>query len=444
MGISGAWSPDGQRLVYVNGEALYLANADGTASRKLTTLPGPLAGENEDTSEGQNVATSPAWSPDAREIAATIVDPKGAINQLWEVSADGLNLREMFPRVHSESGVCCGFWMPNGKYFVFLRQGQIWAARRTGSFLHKVNYDPVQLTSGAVSYSYPIAAKDGQRIFAVAGLKRGELQRYDGNAKTFQPYLGGISAQDEAFSSDGQWVAYVSYPDCVLWRSKLDGSEKLQLSSPPIQALSPRWSPDGKSIVYFALESGKPASIYEVSASGGSPRQLMPDQSGTEADPSFSPDGSQLAFGGTGAGQNGIHILDLKTHQVSTLPGTDGMFSPRWSPDGRYLVALRAHEQGLMVFDFKTRQWSVLVKELAGYPAWSHDGLFVYFLHLDRNTPAVERVAVGGKVEQVASLKGIQFTGFYTFWFGLAPDDSPLVLKDMGTQEIVSMGWHEE
>ena len=106
----------------------------------------------------------------------------------------------------------------------------------------------------------------------MAGFRRGELQRYDSKAKTFEPFLDGISAQDEAFSTDGMWVAYVSYPDCVLWRSKLDGSDKLQLSSPPIQAFGPRWSPDGKEIAYFGLEAGKPARIYKV-ASGGARRR---------------------------------------------------------------------------------------------------------------------------------------------------------------------------
>jgi WD40 repeat protein len=228
-----------------------------------------------------------------------------------------------------------------------------------------------------------------------------------------------------------------------LWRSKLDGSDKLQLSSPPIQALGPRWSPDGKEIVYTGLEAGKPARIYEVSSVGGTSRELMPNQSGNQGDPVWSPDGSQLAFGGTGAGQNGIHILDFKTRQVSTVPGSDGLFSPRWGPDGRYLLALPAHEGGLMLFDFKSQGWSMLVKGLVGYPSWSHDGSFVYFLHLSK-PPTIERVDIGGKVEQVASLKGFQFTGFYTFWFGLAPDDSPLLLKDVGTQEIVSMAWHEK
>jgi Tol biopolymer transport system component len=60
------------------------------------------------------------------------------------------------------------------------------------------------------------------------------------------PYLPGISAEDLAFSADGQWVVYASYPDGLLWRSRVDGSERLQLTFPPLQAELPRWSHDAK------------------------------------------------------------------------------------------------------------------------------------------------------------------------------------------------------
>jgi Tol biopolymer transport system component/DNA-binding winged helix-turn-helix (wHTH) protein len=441
-GIAGAWSPDGQKLVYVHGKALYLANADGTESRQLASLPGPIAGPNTDTSEGQDILTSsPVWSPDGTAIALTLVTSKAQIDRLWEVSADGKKLHGIFPGWHSQTSACCGSWTPDGKYFIFDSQGQIWAARQTGSLLHKVNREPVQLTSGAVSYAYPVPGKDGKTIFAVEVIRRGELERYNIEEKQFEPILGGISAQDVAFSKDGEWIAYVTYPDGILWRSRVDGSDKLQLSFPPVYALNPRWSPDGTEIVYFGLEKGRPARIYEVSALGGTPGQLMPNGNGDQGDPGWSPDGDRLVFGPR-AGTSWIQILDVKTHQVSNVAGSDGMYSPRWSPDGRYLLALPADASGLMLFDFKTRKWTMLLKGLAGYPCWSHDGRFVYFLQLSSTDSAVERVAVpSGKVEEVVSLKGFPFTGFYTFWFGLGPDDSPLLLKDTGTEEVVSMKW---
>jgi hypothetical protein len=90
---------------------------------------------------------------------------------------------------------------------------------------------------------------------------------------------------------------------------------------------------------------------------------------------------------------------------------------------------------------FKTQKWSVLARANAGYPCWSRDGQYVYFLQMPPD-PGVLRVGIRDrKVEQVASLKGFQMTGYFGLWLGIAPDDSPLLLKDTGTQEIVSLDW---
>ncbi|PYV12915.1 MAG: hypothetical protein DMG21_22395 [Acidobacteria bacterium] len=438
QGDAGAWSPDGQKLVYTANDSLLLANADGTGSRELAKLPGPLSG-------GPILGTAPAWSPGGQEIALNLIDPKTQISHLWEISSDGKNLHPMFPGWHEQAGECCGSWMPDGKYFVFQSQGQIWAVREAGSLLHKASREPVQLTAGTVSYGNPVPGKDGKTIFAVAGFKRGALERYNARSKAFESFMGGISAQDVAFSKDGQWVAYVSYPEGTLWRSKLDGTDKLQLSSPPVYAMLPRWSVDGKQIVYYDQEQGKPSRIYEVSAAGGAPQPLMPNQNGNQADPVWSPEGDRLAFGGGGGdeSQTAIRILELKTHQVTMLPHSQGLFSPRWSQDGLYLLAMHADSTDLMLFDFKTQKWAMLVKGLVGYPSWSRDGRSVYFLRPYGNSE-VDRVAIpGGKVEQVRSLKDFQMTGVYNQWLALTPDDSPLLLKDAGTQEIVSMVWQE-
>lgn len=436
QGSSGAWSPDGQKLAYASGDSLYTTNADGTGSGLLVKLPGRIA-------LAADLHTAPAWSPDGRKIALTLSDPQTNINHLWEVSADGSNLHPMFPRWHARAGECCGVWMPDGNYFVFESQGQIWARRETSSFLHKVSQEPVELTAGAVSYRYPVPDKDGKALFAVAGLRRGELERYDAQEKSFESSLGGISAQDVAFSKDGEWVAYISFPEEMLWRSKLDGTEKMQLTSSPIRAALPQWSADGKNIIFYDRQPNSTNRIYEVPASGGAAQLLMPNQSGQQTDPSFSPDGNSLAFGAPGAADDPLHILDIRSGQVTPVPRSQGLFSPRWSPDGRYLAALHTDSSGLALFDFKTQTWTTLIKGLVGYPYWSHDGHFIYFLRIITN-PSVDRVSVpSGKIEKIADLKNFQMTGIYGFCLALTPQDAPLLLKDAGSQDIVRMTWHQ-
>jgi hypothetical protein len=73
--------------------------------------------------------------------------------------------------------------------------------------------------------SPPLPSTDGKKLFVVGQTYRGELMRYDLRSGQFMPLLGGISAEYVAFSKDGQWAAYVSYPEGILWRSKMDGSE---------------------------------------------------------------------------------------------------------------------------------------------------------------------------------------------------------------------------
>ncbi|HEV2423846.1 MAG TPA: protein kinase [Terriglobia bacterium] len=432
VGNDGAWSPDGKMLVYAHRGELDLANADGSEPHRIASLSGR--------------AFDPAWSPDGSLIRFSLADPKIGVSTLWQISTDGSNLHQLLAGWHPGASKCCGSWMKGGDYFVFQSAGQIWAQRETGSVLRKAGRAPVQLTSGVTTYSDPLPGEDGKQLFAVAGTLRGELERYDAGTKTFEPYLGGISVQDVAFSKDGQWAAYATFPEGTLWRSKLDGTEKLQLSTSPFYAMLPRWSPDGREIVYYGREQGKPFRIYEVAAAGGEARPLMPDLTGSQLDPVWSPDGNSVAFSGLSAMQasaTAIRIFDLKANHLSTLTGSDGLFSPRWSPDGRYMVALLANSQGFMIFDFKTRSWSVLAKGDFGYPCWSRDGQYVYFLR-PASDPAVMRVGIRDrKVEQVASLKAFQMTGYWGLWFALTPDDSPLLLRDTGTHEIVSMQWHE-
>src|SRR4029077_14487266 len=109
-----------------------------------------------------------------------------------------------------------------------------WAIREKGDAFHRVSPEPVQLTAGPLSFFSPQPSVDGKRIFGIGVQLRAELPRYDAKSAQFVPYLGGTSATYVSFSRDGQWITYLSYPEGDLWRSRADGTEKLQLTRPPL------------------------------------------------------------------------------------------------------------------------------------------------------------------------------------------------------------------
>ena len=435
-GHSAAWSPDGNRLAYSKGNEIFLAKSDGSEPRRLLTTTGPSGDLR--------------WSPDGTILRFTVNDPQTNNRSIWQASSGGGNLHPLLPGWNNPPNECCGHWTPDGRYFVFeaVRAGttSVWALRENAGLLRPNRHEPVQLTTGPMNIGDPVPSRDGKRLFVQGWQPRAELVRYDAKSGQFAPYLSGISAEGLDFSRDGEWFAYSNYADGAVWRSKVDGTQKLQLTFPPMQASMPRWSPDGKQIAFFGHPPGEPWQIYVVSAAGGSPEQIYPH--GTSlGDPNWSPDGKSLVFGGISTSNQGsaVYVLDMKTRNVSKLPGSDGLFSPRWSPNGRYVVAITLDSLQFMLFDFTTQQWTELAKTkmVVSYPNWSRDGHYLYFDGSHENEEGYFRIRFSDrKLERIFSLKGFQqAAGAFGTWCGLAPDESPLYLRDASIQEIYALDW---
>ena len=161
-------------------------------------------------------------------------------------------------------------------------------------------------------------------------------------------------------------------------------------------------------------------------------------------DPTWSPDGKRIAFGRLAFGDNkDIEVLDLQTHQVSVLPGSQGIFSPRWSPDGRFLVAVGGDSRKLVLFNFQTQKWTDWVTQTTdlGFPSWSRDSKYLYFDSTFSNDQSYRRLKVGDtKSESVVSLKGLRrYFGSVGVWSGLTPDGTPIFVRDISTQEIYAL-----
>ncbi len=430
-----SWSRDGNKLAYTSGKELYLAKADGSEPRKLVSVPG--------------TASWPRWSPDDVRLRFTLTDKNGA--SLWEIRADGTGLHPLLSGWNATPAECCGNWTQDGVYFVFQSSrggvANIWAMREGGSLFQKVNHEPVQLTSGPTNTFAPLPSPDGNQVFVQTVQPRDQLVRFDVKSHDFQPFFPGAQSDLQAsavdFSKDGQWIAYVNYLDGTLWRSRPDGTERKQLTFPGLEVQLPRWSPDGSKIALMGRKAGQPWQAYLVGVEDGALDLPFPDQH-DQADPSWSPDGKSLAFGGQAVFEkdavavNAVRLLDLETHQVSAVPGSQGLWSPRWSPDGRHLAAMSNDGNTLLIFDFTTKKWTELAQMSLGYPQWSHHGDAIFFLGHPPGADKVFRTRLSDhKLEEVLDLKYFHpAPSSVGTWIGLAPDDSPLAMRDAGTQDF--------
>jgi Tol biopolymer transport system component len=431
-GPSAAWTPDKSRILYTRGSELRIAESDGSGSRTLLTAPG--------------IPWAPRVSPDGARLRYSVQNEKTDNSSLWEANADGTGAHPLLAGWTGASSACCGAWSRDGRYYVFNAGGNIWARKEARGSFRWGAQDPVQLTFGPLVFWTPSPSLDGKSLFAVGNLFKGRLVRYDAGKKQFIPYLRDLSAEDVVISSDGQWMAYVTYPDAALWRSRVDGSDRVQLTFPPMQAALPRWSPDGSQIAFFALTPSETTRLYLVAASGGAPRRATTGKD-PEADPSWSPDGRRLAFGGRAGGMgsqastSNIQVLDLGTGKIVPLPGSNSLFSPRWSPDGRYILGVAQDSLSLRLFDVATQSWSDLVRgsTFVGWPSWSPDSRSITY----EQNPEIRRITLADRrIETIASIvdrpRAVGVTGQ---WLGAAPDGSPLILLEAGTHEIYALDW---
>ena len=428
------WMPDGQRILYATGDDLYIARDNGTESRKLASLPGR--------------AFWLRWSPDGSRLRLTLLNSETHTSTLWQVNSDGSGAHMLLDNWNSAPAAeCCGSWTDDGRYYVFqsARTGNsnIWAIPEHGGLFGSPQ-QPIPITNGPLNYLAPIIERGGRRTFFIGLNTQSELLRYDRGASIFLPYTTGLStARRVEFSRNADWVAWIRQDDDSLWRSRADGSGRLQLTGRPMQVFMMHWSPDGRQLVLMGRQPGKPWKVYTMDADGGHLQEVL-DEVRSEADPDWSPDGRMLVFGrlpdlmAEASQPKAIYLVDLATKAMTKLPGSDGLFSPRWSADGKYIAALSIDQKKLMLFDVATKTWRLLTEQNIADPVWSQDDSAIFFHDFAQADQPIYKVAVKtGKVERMADLHDLRSANVIDYRFaGLAPGDVPLVSARMSAANI--------
>ncbi len=431
-----AWSPDKQLVAFAASNGLFLMDKNNE-KRKIFTSNG--------------IAMWPRWSIDGKRLRFTVEDSSAASSALWEISADGNGAHILLPGWNKPAIECCGEWTRDGRYFVFqtgnLTHSEIWVEKEG---LFGIS-DPIQLTAGPLSYASPLPSADGKWIYVVGDENRYETIRLDPVSGQITALTTMPSVESFDYSRDGKWLAYVTYPDGILWRSHVDGSERLQLTYSPMMAASPQWSPDGTQIAFTRMQVGEPLQIEVVPSDGGTAQVIFPEAR-NQASPAWSADGQSLIFSRLPWLESGKNLpvwlekLDLNTHKLSELAGSEDMLTASISPDGKFLSALHtAAAQRVSIYDFKTARWTILSSTTGYRPAWTRDSSTLYLItregELQRYRPAFGRLESVVKMPGSLSAFGLSLQGLWSLSIGL--DGTPLVSRDQGSSQIYAIKWRK-
>jgi eukaryotic-like serine/threonine-protein kinase len=394
----------------------FVAERDGSNPRKLVSLPGAVG--------------TASVSPDGHQIL--LIQEQTNDRKLLEIASDGTGLHEVRRLSDGEQSFR---WTPDGRYLMYQAgsepQSDIWLLPMRTGLLGRVG-EPIRLTHGPLPYSLPCPSRDGKQIFVLGSKQRGELVRYDMKSKQFVPFLGGISATDPTFSRDGKWVAYASFPDHTLWRSRSDGSERMQLTYAPIKVESPVISADGTKVSFLTDKGG----IYVIGIEGGTPRKIVEDGCCM----TWSPDGNSLFYQRGWTGSGGM-IADLRTGEKSAVPSSERIFA-FWL-DQDTLIAPNQKGTSFVTFNQKASKWTDLAPAPAGgIERWmiSPDYKYLYFSTAGAEPKAMRLRVADRQVETIASLKDFHrvVNGGNT-QISVAPDGSPVFTRDTGYQEIYAL-----
>jgi Tol biopolymer transport system component/DNA-binding winged helix-turn-helix (wHTH) protein len=424
------WMPDGSALLYAVGNTLRILNLRDDQTRTFATLPGR--------------AFWMRWSPDGKRMRFTLLDPISHEQSLWEADDTATVLHPLLPGWEKPANECCGNWTPDGSAFLFQairnKDSDIWILRG-GRFQH-----PRRLTNGPMLFEGPVAMNDGKRVLFTGIDLQSQLEVFSPAAREFVSYNGFLSdAQRLEVTRDHQWIAWTDL-NGRLWRSRVDGSERLQLTPGGLHVFLARWSPDGTWLAFMARAPGMAWQIDLVRADGTELHPLKPE-SRNQADPVWSADGRSIAFGrlpdlmGHENAPRSIEVIGLVTHQLQTLPDSENLFSPRWSPDGRWIAAMSLDQKQLRLYDTVNRAWRTFRGTEVADPVWSADSKSIYAQSFNSpGEPIIKLDITTGAIQTYATRSSPQGDRPAQFFFcGLLAGDIPVIQSRRETANIYSL-----
>jgi serine/threonine protein kinase len=398
------FSTDGRRLVFLRGEDIWIANADGSQPRRVLTAP---------------FVDSVALSPDGQSIAffQTQGGPPG---DLWTVAASGGAARRL---TFDEAAGGHPVWTPDGRTIVFpsARAGSLtlWQIRADGG-------SPRPLTFGAGSDVDPDISADGTTLVYTNVRTAYRLVINDpATGEEIELLERRTAPHGPMFSPAADRIAFFQETDkgVHLFTVRTDGKELRQVTARQGEVnIFPRWSADGSFLYFF--QSKPTVSLRRIPVAGGDAIEIgpWPWQSFAAVDPQ----GGRVAYRRQASDKTFVTVVhDRATGHETTL--ANAIEPSRWSRDGRTIFGTEyppvsgSVQSGKIVACDADGSCRTLAEGDAGRP--SHDDTQIFFLRAVR-VGSIDRElwSVGSDGKNLRKIAVISPWAVSTLMFDVSPD----------------------
>ena len=434
-----AWAPDGRSIAYAESTSIFISSVDRPAPRQIESFNAtPIA---------------MTWSEDGERLRFILRDATSGNPSFWEfVTGDGMKTTTL-RSLSSDLPDSVNWARANEREAYFLPGS---GARNVPVYLIQFGtrfWEPAlqkaQLNLGLANVLGLTYDRERHRLFALSEVSgKSSFLRFDTRNQEFRNTLPDVSGVYLDYSRDGRWIAYTAADSDDLWISRADETDARKLTSQPEHVNLPRWSPDGRQIAFTSRTPNRPWRIYIIDRDTGERREAS-EGNDNQGAPTWSPDGKFITYGNVLCQQThicAIHRIDLATGKLQTLPRSEGLFTARWSPDGRYIAALHLERHELHLFDVKAGTWRKLADSVASTDLnWSSDSRVVYadlpgshtridgFRIADGHRETVVEMESQGRFNLVNADVG----------FSLAPDNSVILHRRMHASEIFAYDLQE-
>ncbi|HLO00211.1 MAG TPA: protein kinase [Pyrinomonadaceae bacterium] len=382
------WSPDGKLIAFYSRSrgGIWVVAALGGAARQLTEF-----------------GSNPHWSPDGSVIAfqstgLTDFSPSAPAamppSTIWIVPATGGSPHQVTQTGNPVGGHGSPSWSPDGKRIAFAASigntGGIWSVANNGSdlrLLYKGNgFDPV-FSSDGVSIYFAGGDPAGMswallrlRVSPQTGESLGEATVVKNTGSTIYKHLRASSDGKKIACSALEMKNNLSVLSIAPGSADSRKAPVVLTQDTNYRKYGPTFSPDGSKVAYSVVRIGAKDEVWLMDADGKNPTQVNTNPETGSFWPNWFPEGNRIAYCANGAYM--MRAIDLKTGRDEVLFESDqSMGWPRLSPDGKQFAFNSTRSGTINVWTIpvdggQPRQLT-FDKELMGFPCWSPDGRFI-------------------------------------------------------------------